>query len=113
MYAASPALKINSVPSAILQVICPETTYPRCSTSHRSVPAIGLTDSDHFQPDSNVPRIADALPRFSTSTFAFGGFLVSSGVSNRFVIIFAIHKPPRLGKTSRFLDLNCWECARG
>src|SRR3981081_2695065 len=34
----------------------PDSTYPRCETSHESVPAIGLTFSEPRQAGSNVPR---------------------------------------------------------
>src|SRR3982750_1359148 len=91
MFATSPAVTVNSVPSSIRQVMEPETTYPRCATSHESVPTTCLTDSDHFHPGSKVPRIAVASPRLTTSTFAFGGVRTSSGVSKRFLVGSAIN----------------------
>src|SRR5262245_4545249 len=51
---------------------------------------MGLTHSDHFQPGSNVPRIAVASPKLTTSTLAFGTSRTSSGASKRLIAASAI-----------------------
>src|SRR6266508_1640297 len=61
-----------------------------CATWQLSVPATGLTDSDHFQPGSNVARIACTPPRFTTSTLPLLMFRVSSGLSKLFLIVAAL-----------------------
>src|SRR5215218_8660439 len=50
----SPGPKSNSKPSSITRCIRPDSMYPLWCTSQLSVPAMGLTHSDHFQPGSNV-----------------------------------------------------------
>src|SRR5215212_3116234 len=64
----------------------PDSTYAKWATWHESVPAIGLTFSDHFHPGSNVPS-ATAWPA-SCTTFARpfpSNSRVSSGESKRLI----------------------------
>ena len=48
----NPGFITRSVPSSIRTAAWPETTRPTCSTWQLSVPAVGPTCSDHFQPGS-------------------------------------------------------------
>src|SRR5215207_6872303 len=60
----------------------PERTYPRCETWHESVPAIGLTLFDHFQPGSNVALPTTCPPMLRTSALPIpSNGRVSSGES--------------------------------
>lgn len=63
----SPAPTVASVPSSERTVICPDTQMPECRVIHESVPAIGFTSSDHFQPGSKVPLPKVKSPSVTTS----------------------------------------------
>src|SRR5215208_5313120 len=76
---ASPGPYSFSVPSSILIRSRPDTWYPVCSTWQLSVPAMGLTFSDHLQPGSNTSREAVKSPRVTTSALPFSNVLLSSG----------------------------------
>src|SRR5437016_220256 len=77
----------------------PEITYPVCATWQLSVPAIGLTDSDHFHPGSKVTLPTVAPPALTTSIFPLGIRRVSSGLSRLLRSLFVTASPllPPLG----------------
>src|SRR4051794_32044985 len=69
----------------------PESTYPRCETWQESVPAMGLTSFDHFQPGSNValPTTCPPMLRILASPL-FSKGRVSSGESKFLTMASAI-----------------------
>src|SRR5829696_3734694 len=72
----------------------PERTYPRCETWHESVPAIGLTLFDHFQPGSNVALPTTCPPMLRTSAFPIpSNGRVSSGESKFLISACATSAP--------------------
>src|ERR1039457_1715016 len=64
----SPGPMSSSVPSSIRILWRPEITYPTCAAWQLSVPAIGFTWSDHFQPGWNVARPTTPPPTLTSST---------------------------------------------
>src|SRR3954463_4019177 len=79
MCAQSPGPTSTLEPSSNCTAMRPETTYPKCSTRHESVPAIGFTHSLHFQPGSNVPRPTSWPLTSTTSRRPLSNVRVSSG----------------------------------
>src|SRR5947199_8690192 len=72
----------------------PESTYPRWETWHESVPAIGLTLFDHFQPGSNVALPTTWPATLTTSAFPLpSNGRVSSGESKFLTSACAISTP--------------------
>src|ERR1043165_1773861 len=92
--ATSPGPISISFPSSILMAICPEMVYTRWETSQLSVPTIGLTHSDHFQPGWKVARMTWTPPKLSTSTLPLSTLRVSSGEPKFFFVVSAILVPP-------------------
>src|SRR2546423_3972336 len=73
----------------------PDTTYPRCETSHESVPAIGFTLDDQRQPGSNVPRPTVCPPICRTFACPLpSNSRTSSGESKLLTSIDAMSPPP-------------------
>src|SRR5215212_4053045 len=66
-------------PSSILTCMRPETTYPTCGTWQLSVPAMGLTCSDHRHPGSKTALPTTTSPRLTTSILPFSNERTSSG----------------------------------
>src|SRR5215208_1792549 len=72
----------------------PESTYPRCETWHESVPAIGLTLFDHFQPGSKVALPTTRPPMLTTSALPIpSNGRVSSGESKFLISACATSAP--------------------
>src|SRR5680860_772712 len=67
MRKTSPAPTVASVPSSERTTIFPDTHTPVCRVIHDSVPAIGFTSFDHFQPGSKVPFPIVKSPMVITS----------------------------------------------
>ncbi len=80
----SPAPISHLLPSSSLPAICPERQYPTWCFWHEFVPAIDFMSLDHFHPGMYVVLVRVRSLTLATSTFAFGGDLVSSGFSNLF-----------------------------
>src|ERR1043165_6883230 len=92
--ATSPGPISISFPSSILMAICPEMVYTRWETSQLSVPTIGLTHSDHFQPGWKVAHMTWTPPKFRTSTLPLSTLRVSSAELKFFFVVSAILVPP-------------------
>src|SRR3954447_25765344 len=78
---AWPGPSSTSVPSSCLTAIRPEWATPTWRAWQLSVPATGLTHSDHRHPGSNENRAAVVAPMRTTSTCVLSGVRVSSGDS--------------------------------
>src|SRR5215207_9796266 len=78
---ASPGPISTSVPSSWLTPSRPEWTTPTWRAWQLSVPATGLTHSDHRHPGSNANRPTVVAPMRTTSTCVLSGVRVSSGES--------------------------------
>src|SRR5690349_20057277 len=68
----------------------PETRTPRWCAMQASVPAIGLTDSDHRQPGSRLKRATFTPLRSTTAMLALDGVRSSSGVSKLLLVAAAM-----------------------
>src|SRR3954447_7206100 len=102
---ASPELSSISVPSSCFTTRRPDPTTPTCRSWQLSVPATGLTHSDHFHPGSNVRRAAAVSPTCTTSTRVLSGVRVSSGELKSNVWMPAISTSLLVGGRVILLDL--------
>src|SRR5579885_1683131 len=83
----SPGPNSSSVPSSMRTLNRPDTWKFVWATWQLSVLAMGLSDSDHFQPGSKVARPNVMSPNETTCSFPLGKFRVSSGAFKFFFLI--------------------------
>src|SRR5580693_7577159 len=77
-----PATASNVLPSASWIRSVPATWYWKCGASHKSVPTIGLTCSDHRQPGWRTSRPMSLPPMRSSSSRPWGNVRTSSACAN-------------------------------
>jgi len=71
---------------------------------------MGFTASDQRHPGWKVKRAAVVLPILTTSTWVFGGVLVSSGESNDFIANPGMNVPPGTGVNARITVRLLYPC---